>query len=111
MPRLAGGGPVSSLSSGGGGDELYKDGDPVSEQLISGESITVPSGETWVLKIVATATGGRDVLRVNDTEVATVGTNTGDEATEDLFIQLSAGDTLKVGSTSFNGGHISGWPV
>lgn len=104
MPQFPSGG------GGGGGSAIYKDGDPVSEQLAGNESITVPTGETWVVTLTAfSGSGNNGSASINDQSVMTA------ESADfhDARMVLQAGDTVQASGKDggLGGMTISGWSV
>lgn len=89
--------------SGGGGGAIYEDGTPVTETLASSESVTVPTGETWVLFPTNTDRGR---ILVNGTRAM----GGGDGATvHSNRLIVTEGDTIQEDT----GGQwvLSGWSV
>ena len=91
---------MSSVTSSGGGGPIYQDGDPVSVTLQSGESVTVPAGETWVVTIT---TGYR--AKINGAYMLSKSDNNPSTSTV-----LTGGDNV---SDDGNNGriHVGGWSV
>lgn len=77
------------------GGAIYEDGDPVSIQLAGDESTTVPTGETWVVTLLADGSPGQ----INNKSI-------GKGTTYDTV--LTGGTTLSAGS-SLASLHIGGW--
>lgn len=97
--------PQDPPASSGGGP-IYQDGNPVAESLAGGESVTVPSGETWV--VTATGYPGSDPgrLQLNGSNVAQW---TGDPVGFRLI--ADSGDTLKNSNGTGDNVTVTGWAL
>lgn len=97
------------------GGAIYEDGEPISEQILNGESITVPSAETWEAKIAAGLSGGPEEISINGSPVSQVGIGQSEtDAAVQFNATLKGGDTVSIDSDSSSSGgavNISGWSV
>ncbi|WP_148040755.1 hypothetical protein [Halosegnis longus] len=84
------------------------DNDPVSVPLASEESVTVPSGETWVVEVTAINDGSGYDARVKLNGVSVIGAPNAEETTASMT--LTAGDTIEPGRRTA-GGSVTGWSV
>jgi hypothetical protein len=83
------------------------DNSPVSITLASGESTTVPSGETW--KVMIKAFGGGHNGRINGKLIVNGDSNGSAEPFETVLV---GGDTVEYrSSTTSHGLHIGGFVV
>jgi len=105
---------MSGVTSGGGGGALHQDGDPVSVQLGPQESVTVPTGETWVATVHAGASRYTTEAWLNGTNVATAVEGTTSSTTTDVV--LTSGDRVFNNTSTQYGGDqngvvVTGWSV
>jgi len=92
------------------------DNTPISIQLAKGESTTVPSGETWRVKVTSSVRDetndnwNSSVVDINGLDVLSAH-NSGDHHGLNHSIVLDAGDTIELESApgSGAGAHISGF--
>jgi hypothetical protein len=99
---------VSSLSSGGGGDSaIYKDGTAVNERLNSGETLTIPAGETYVITVQMVPSGQTTGFAVNGNRILN------DGGTENLSLEVvvSGGDTISEHANNGGAVGLTGWSV
>lgn len=97
--------PQDPPASSGGGP-IYQDGNPVAESLAGGESVTVPSGETWVLTATGYSGGDPGQLNINGTGVF----NWGNDMLQ-IDIVVDEGGTIKNSNGTGDPVTVTGWSV
>ena len=99
---------MMGVSKAGGGGAIYKDGTPVNETLREGESITVPTGETWVLSI-GSGNGANNRVTVEIDNTGVHGDSSGYAYTNRVVV--TEGQTISSSGDSGSESVLSGWSV
>lgn len=101
-------GQFPSSGGGGGGSSIYKDGDPVLEEVFQAESLTIPSGEIWVVTVVIRDAIDFAPAKIDNAVIEEQGSNGAE-----IDYVLPAGTTLSCGESNGDGPtmSISGWSI